>query len=56
MLDSFVKHSGKKVTVVAKDKLREKTAALVALANLPYRFVENTDFDKFAQSFIEIGA
>ena len=55
-LDSFVKRSGKKVTVVAKDKICERIVALVASAHLPYRFVENTELDKFAQSFIEIGA
>ena len=55
-LDSFVKRSGEKVAVVAKDKIRERITALVASAHLPYRFVENTELDKFAQSFIEIGA
>ena len=56
MLDSFVKRSGKKVTNVAKDKIRERTAALIAAGHLPYHFVENTELDRFAQSFIEIGA
>ena len=51
-LDSFVKRSGKKVTVVAKDKIRERIAALVASAHVPYRFVENTELDKFAQSIL----
>ena len=55
-LDSFVKRSGKKVTVVANDKIHERTAALVASAHLPHRFVENTELDKFAQLLIEIGA
>ena len=54
-LDSFVKRSGKKVTAVAKNKIRERTAALVAAAQLPYGFVENNELDKFAQSFIELG-
>ena len=37
MLDSFVKRSGKQVTNVTKDKIRERTATLVASAHLPYR-------------------
>ena len=53
-LDSFAKRSGKEVTTLAKDKIHERTAALVAAAYLPYRFVENTELDRFAQSFIEI--
>ena len=55
-LDSFVKCSGKKVTTVVKNKIRERTATLVAAAHLPLRFVENTKLDKFAQTFVEIGA
>ena len=51
-LDSFVKRSGKKVTVVAKDKIRERIAALVASAHLPYRFVENTELDKFVYNHL----
>ena len=30
--------------------IRERTAALVAAAHLPYHFVENNELDKFAQS------
>ena len=55
-LDSFIKRSGKKVNATTKNKIRERTAALVAAAHLPYRFVENNELDKFAQSFIEVGA
>ena len=55
-LDSFIKCSGKKVNATIKNKIRERTAALVAAAHLPYRFVENNELDKFAQSFIEVGA
>ena len=55
-LDSFVKCSGKKVNATTKNKIRERTAALVAAIYLPYHFVENNELDKFAQSFIEVGA
>ena len=51
-----MKRSGKKVANVAKDKIRKRTDALVDTAHLLYRFVENTELDRFAQSFIEIGA
>ena len=54
-LDSLVKRSGKKVTAIAKNKIHERTAALVAAAHLPYCFVENNELDKFAQLFIELG-
>ena len=47
-LDSFIKCSGKKVNATTKNKICERTAALVAAAHLPYRFVENNELDKFA--------
>ena len=55
-LDSFVKRSGKKVGEETKMLIRERTAALVAAAHLPYRFVELESLKSFAQAFIDLGA
>jgi len=55
-LDSYVLRSGKKVGEGTRKVIREKTATLVAAAQLPYRFVEQDALKNFAQSFVELGA
>ena len=40
-LDSYVTRTGKKVSEGTRKVIREKTATLVAVAHLPYRFVEH---------------
>ena len=49
-LDSFVRRPGKKVGEETKMLIRERTAALVAAAHLPYRFVELESLKSFAQA------
>ena len=55
-LDNFVKQSGKKVGEETKMLIRERTAAVVAAAHLPYCFVKLKSLKNFAQAFIVLDA
>jgi len=55
-LDSFVKHTGKKVSEQTKILIHKQAVSLVAAAQLPYYFVEQEPLKDFAQAFVDLGA
>ena len=54
-LDSFVKRTGKKVGEPTRMFIRKQIATLVAIAQLPYPFVEQEPQKEFAQAFVDLG-